>query len=221
MTSGGRRRPDCERHRAWLPAVAASAGTRAAQAAGRDDPTAAAHLDTCEACRSEAQELALLSFAVQRAWGPAQEIEPPAEAWPRLRERVGRRPVQLGRAASSVAGLALGAALTIGLLAPIGLGGARIGADPRVVLSETGFAPSTPGRFGTPEDLDERQWLLRQSRERFVLQGERRVAADEQLAPTVQEVRGPVLPRREQTRYAEDEHPSAVPPPAVPSMTVL
>jgi len=222
VTAGERRGPDCERHRTRLIAVAASAGTARAAAAGRDDPAAARHLDECATCRRVAQELALLSFAVQRAWGPAQDIEPPDDAWPRLRERVSRRPVQLGRAASSVAGLALGAALTIGLLAPIGLsGGARLGANPRAILSETGFAPSTPGLVGTPEDLDERKWLLRQSREPLVLQGGSDGPSGVPFIGLIQEAHGPVPPRREQMRYAEDEHPSVVPAPAVPSLTVL
>lgn len=221
MRLRGARRPDCERHRAWLVGVAAAALTPSAAAAARTDPGAARHLDHCGACRREAQDLALLSFAVQRAWRPAQAVEPPDDAWPRLRDRVSQKPVQRGRAASSIAGVALGAALTFALLAPIGLtGGALLGADPRAVLSDTGVAPTTPGLFRTPEDLDERQWMLRQSRERLVLHGATGPDPVDQAAP-VHVTRGPLLPRREQMRYAEDEQPSAVRPPAVPSMTVL
>jgi hypothetical protein len=217
VTADSLRQAECARHRAAVIAVAAAAGTRTGLAPGSVDPAGARHLDDCAVCRNEAEQLALLSFAVQRAWRPAVDLEPSADAWPRLRDRVSRRPVQLGRAASSIAGLALGAALTIGLLAPIGLGGsARLGADPPTLLSETGIATSSPAVLRTPEERDEREWLLRQSRERLVVQA----AGAVQVAAPIQDVRGPVLPRREQMRYAEDEHTSAVPA-AVPSMTVL
>lgn len=217
MTRDARRGADCARYRAALVAVATAAGSRAGTSPGGVDPDGARHLDQCTACRNEAQELALLSFAVQRVWHPAQDIEPPADAWPRLRERVSRRPVGLGRAASSIAGLALGAGLTIGLLAPIGLGGgARLGGESAVVLSETGFIQSPPAVLRTPEDRDERQWLLRQARERLIIQG----GAGAPDAAPVQETRGPLLPRREQMRYAEDDPAGAVPA-AVPPMTVL
>ena len=212
---------DCGRHRPLLAELAARTcgGARSAPLETPDGALDAArlHLERCESCRSETEALALVSFAVRRAWDAPPDLEPSPESWSRLRARVTRRGARLGWSASSVVGLALGTALTIGLIVPIGTGmGTRLGSDERLVLGETGYAALPPAAPRTPDERDERAWLIRQARERLVVQV---VQVEQEPAPQV--VRGPVLPRREQMRYTEREPRGPQTPPAVPPMTIL
>ena len=102
---------DCSRYRPWLGARAAASGGVPGHALELpDDLDLDAHLAACRACRTEVEELALLSFAIRRAWQDTGDLEPPADAWPKLRERVARpRPARrLAWAATSIAGAAIG-----------------------------------------------------------------------------------------------------------------
>jgi hypothetical protein len=200
MTTHDRRqdRESCGRHGAALVELAASAPLR-----GRDDGVAAddaatRHLENCRACRDDVESMALVSFAVRRAWDDGADVVPPEIAWPRLRARVTQREPGLGRLGSSLVGLALGAALAVGLVAPLGLQ-SRVATERGVVLSETGFHVVPLAAARTPEDGLERRWLRKLSSERPL------------AGPTVdvaQEPAGdggaPLVLRREQTRYAEE-----------------
>ncbi len=105
----------CRRHRAALleQAMLGDLG------AGAVDPLAYDHLVRCSACEAEVGVALRTRLALGRTWGDARTVEPPADAWPRLRARVERQPPPGSRAASSVLGLALGAGLSLALLLPI------------------------------------------------------------------------------------------------------
>jgi hypothetical protein len=213
---------DCSRFRPWLGARAAAASASPAVPpqvpAGLDVDR---HLAACRACRTEAEELALLSFAIRRAWQGAADLEPPADAWPRLRERVSR-PRPTGRlvwATTSMAGVAMGTALAIGLIAPLGM--AMPFADHgRAVVGEAGVDGAPPPIAPNPDDDFERQWLRLQLAERTRLADLTRP-----IAPVLAGAgapRGPLTPRREQMRYAEDPPPPhAAGPSSIPPMRAL
>lgn len=212
----------CGHHRPVLAELAAQTSGSAVPpmdtTAERARDAARAHLEQCRSCRQETEALALVSFAVRRAWRLPDDLEPSPEAWTRLRARVARRGPRLGWSASSVAGLALGTALAVGLIVPIGSGmGAPLGVEERLVLGETGFHAVPPAAARTPDEHEEGVWLIRQSRERLVIAVEPE-PDPKRLGPVEQ---GPVLPRREQMRYAEREPPGPQPEPAVPLMTIL
>ena len=48
-------------------------------------------LRTCERCRPEVEAILLGSWAVERAWQVARDVEPPETAWPKVRD-LARRP---------------------------------------------------------------------------------------------------------------------------------
>lgn len=209
----------CSTHRAGLAELVAASS-------GRDRPadlsaaarSAAAHAAVCEACRLEAEELTLVSFAVRRAWADADALEPPADAWPRLRARIVRRPPRRTWSASSVVGLAMGMALTIGLIAPMGVTIPFSDHD-RTVVGEAGVEGLALAVQPSPEEGMERQWLRLQLVERARLAEQTRHAPV--LAPAAPR-RGPLSPRREQMRYAEDPARDATAwLPSVPPMRVL
>lgn len=212
-------RRDCERHRPSLVELAASLGGPGHEAGepARREVGLDAHLETCAACRAEAEELALLSIAVRRAWSETDAVEPPPDAWPRLRARVAPatpRPLR-SRAASSVTGVAMAAALAIGLVAPLGAGPAW-STQARIVVDEGGLPFTRVPARHTSEDQAEQQWMARQAREPVV------ASVETAEAPTTVVDRRPLVPRREQTRYAED--PPRLddgPRPAIPAMTVI
>jgi len=77
-----------------------------------------AHVECCRACESALADLVLTGYAVRRAFGSAESVEPPADAWPRLRSRVVRRSPRLGFAGSSLSGLVIGAAVALVLVIP-------------------------------------------------------------------------------------------------------
>jgi hypothetical protein len=199
---------DCARYRAGLGARAALAGAEAVgerdpaiELRATDEPDLDRHLAACRACRTEVEELALLSFAIRRAWRETGDLEPPADAWARLSERVSTpRPARrLTWAASSLAGLAMGTALAIGLIAP--LGAAKMwGGDARVVVNEAGAASPRTMAARSSDDLVELDWMRAREDTDVVGVGHSRLDAIAAAGPRA--VFATV--RREQSRYAED-----------------
>jgi hypothetical protein len=208
---------DCARHRPWLAARAARTGAEPAcapEVPAEVDLDLDRHLAACRACRTEVEELALLSFAIRRAWREMDDHEPPADAWLRLRERVSRPGPsrRLAWAASSIAGVALGTALAIGLIVPLGMADGLHGASR--VVDESG-SPATPGTVTrTSEDRAELSWLRAHGATDVVGVGYSGIDGIPATGPRA--VFATV--RREQSRYAEDrwdERPpgaAAVPP---------
>ena len=87
---------------------------------------ALAHLDGCARCTDAIESTMLTIIALRRLGSEAAIAEPRADAWPRLRVRIeawSRRP----RVMSPVAGIAMSAALVVGLVLPLRLGGTAAG----------------------------------------------------------------------------------------------
>ena len=109
------RRP-CADHRAvlldWVDRRGTGAGTR----------RALDHLARCTACERELAGVALAIVALRRMEAGLQAIEPPPDAWLRLRARL-ERPVDPWRWRASLGGLATSAMLVGVLVLPVTLGG--------------------------------------------------------------------------------------------------
>lgn len=79
---------------------------------------ALAHLDRCRRCEAELGSTLLAIHALRRVLGEAARVDPPAEAWDRLRVRVQRPVAGVWQARTAVAGLAASAALVTALVGP-------------------------------------------------------------------------------------------------------
>ncbi len=94
----------------------------------RSDATAPAlaHLERCRSCERELAETALTITALRRLQLEVQRLEPPPDAWPRLRARVAK-PADPWRGRAALGGLATSALLVSVLVLPVTLGvpGAR------------------------------------------------------------------------------------------------
>lgn len=119
---------NCSRHRAPLVDFVDRGEV------GPGTAAALAHLDRCARCTDAIEATMLTITALRRLGGEAAAVEPPADAWPRLRLRIERwrRP---SRFMSPVAGLAVSTAMVVVLVVPLRLGGslARPGASPTAI----------------------------------------------------------------------------------------
>jgi hypothetical protein len=106
------RATDCGPHRAALAAFA--------ERAERDASTVAAfaHLERCRRCEAELAETLLTVQAVRRVLGEARSVDPPPDAWLRLRRRVQRPVAGAWAARASLAGVLVGAGLVAALIGP-------------------------------------------------------------------------------------------------------
>jgi anti-sigma factor RsiW len=87
---------------------------------------ALAHLDRCIRCTEVVESTIVTVTALRRMGDEAAGVEPPPDAWPRLRIRIEgwrRRPVVM----SPLAGLAMSFAIVAVLVLPVRLGGTLIG----------------------------------------------------------------------------------------------
>lgn len=110
------RRP-CVDHRAALIDFVDRRDLGPATAAALD------HLDRCRSCEAELSGIALAIAALRRLHGDVQRVEPPADAWLRLRARV-ERPAEVWRWRTTLAGLTASALLVAVLVAPVSFGSA-------------------------------------------------------------------------------------------------
>jgi anti-sigma factor RsiW len=93
---------------------------------GPDTAAALAHLDRCTRCTEMVESTILTITALRRLGDDASGIEPPSDAWPRLRVRITgwrRRPAMM----SPLAGLAMSFAIVAVLVLPVHLGATLIG----------------------------------------------------------------------------------------------
>lgn len=91
---------------------------------------ALAHLDRCGRCTEELEATVRTITALRRLGDEAGRVEPPADAWPRLRDRIERwQPAHRG-IVSMASGAAMSAALVAVLMATIPFGGGRPGSSP-------------------------------------------------------------------------------------------
>jgi hypothetical protein len=106
----------CRRHRSALLDFASSGSARAATAAALD------HLDRCDRCLAELESTSLAVAALRRIGSEVEQVEPPADAWPQLRERVVRRRAPRMAFMSPVAGMAMSIAIVaVSVLGSAGL----------------------------------------------------------------------------------------------------
>ena len=97
----------CRRHRSALLDFAVG-GLR-----GPGTPAALDHLDTCTRCRAEIEATVLAAAALRRLATDVSTAEPSSDAWPRLRDRVARRPAARLGFMSPVAGMAISLAIVV------------------------------------------------------------------------------------------------------------
>ena len=76
------------------------------------------HLDRCRGCEWDLEATALAVAALRRLHREARVVEPPADAWERLRARVERPRAAVWRWRTTLAGLAVGAGLVATIIAP-------------------------------------------------------------------------------------------------------
>jgi hypothetical protein len=133
----------CRRHRpALLDFVAGGE-------AGPTTPAALAHLDRCDRCLAELESTSLTIAALRRLGTELADVEPPADAWPRLRTKVVRWRAPRFPIMSPVAGMAMSLAIVVATV----LGGPGL----------PGSAPESPG-FAQPGPAEtigpvEEAWL--------------------------------------------------------------
>jgi hypothetical protein len=134
---------DCRRHRPALLDFVAG---------GEAGPTTAAaltHLDRCDRCLAELETTSLTVAALRRLGTELADVEPPADAWPRLRTTVNRWQAPRFPLMSPVAGMAMSLAIVVATV----LGGPGL---PGSTPESAGFAP-----FGPAETIGpvEEAWL--------------------------------------------------------------
>jgi hypothetical protein len=117
----------CSRHRPILIDFIDHGEVRPATGA------ALAHLDRCARCTEFVEGTVLTITALRRIGADAARVEPPDDAWPRLRDRIRqwqRRPAMM----SPVAGVAMSFALVAVLVLPIRFAGGTI-VDPTIATT--------------------------------------------------------------------------------------
>lgn len=85
---------------------------------------ALAHLDRCQTCTDQLETTVMAITALRRIGDEAARVEPPPDAWPRLRARLDRwRPLRWA-IMSPTAGTVMGLAIVAILVIPLRVGGA-------------------------------------------------------------------------------------------------
>ncbi|HEX8938954.1 MAG TPA: hypothetical protein VF763_02225 [Candidatus Limnocylindrales bacterium] len=147
------RRADCQAHQAALLDFVDR------RASGPGVEVALRHLERCGACEEDLAATASVIAALHRLWAETQAVEPPTDAWPRLRERVARQAVRRWQP-GTLSGLVAGAGLVLALIVPSGLSLAPQGdlSDADAAASPTSLvhatAPSLLARL--PANMDRR-----------------------------------------------------------------
>ena len=116
---------------------------------------ALAHLDRCTRCTEIVEGTMLTITALRRMGDEAATVEPPADAWPRLRIRIQgwhRRPAVM----SPLAGAAMSFAIVAVLVLPIRLGGSGF-VDPTVAATPGSDRSVSPAERATEEAFMARQ----------------------------------------------------------------
>lgn len=121
------------------------------------------HLDRCRSCTSDLEATARAITALRRLRAEASRLEPPDDAWARLRARVDRPRGQLWRWRTSLGGLVVGAGLAAALVAPAGIWSRQ-----PLVIQETGFDPAFSAALRVAEQRAESDWLQQQRLVRII-----------------------------------------------------
>jgi hypothetical protein len=122
------------------------------------------HLDRCRSCEWELEATALAIAALRRMWSEASGLEPPEDAWSRLRARIDRPRGPLWRWRTSLGGLMVGAGLAAALVAPAG-----IWTRQPAVIQESGFDPAFSAALRLAEQRAESDWLRQQRLVRVIV----------------------------------------------------
>lgn len=119
-----------------------------------DTTLAFAHLDRCDRCTVELETTVLAITALRRLGDDVAEVEPSADAWPRLRARLDRWRRARRVVMSPTAGMVMSVAIVAVLIAPLRIRGA---------IESTGATAAPVDR--NPVSLNERRveadYLLR------------------------------------------------------------
>jgi hypothetical protein len=102
----------CSTHRAALAAFAERSER------GLETGPAFEHLDRCRRCQADLTELLLTVHAVRRTLADAGTVEPPPDAWVRLRSRVQGPVASAWGMRSTLASAVVGAGLVAALIGP-------------------------------------------------------------------------------------------------------
>lgn len=126
----------CSRHRPLLVDFVDRGEVRPGTAA------ALAHLDRCAHCTEAIEATILTITALRRLGDMARNVEPPDDAWPRLRARIQalgpRRPAVM----SPIAGIAMSFAIVAVLIVPFRLGGGSLlGSAASPTIERSGASP--------------------------------------------------------------------------------
>jgi hypothetical protein len=131
----------CARHRSALVDFVDHAEIGAATGA------ALAHLDRCSRCTADLEAIVQTITALRRLGDEAGRIEPEADAWPRLRDRLTRWRPSSWRIMTPLAGSAMSLALVALLIVPLRFG-ASAGGTPSSnsdrISPSAGIVTSTP-----------------------------------------------------------------------------
>lgn len=136
----------CARHRSALVDFVDHAEIGPATA------SALAHLDRCGRCTADLEAIVLTITALRRLGDEAARIEPAADAWPRLRNRLTRWRPASWRIMQPLAGTAMSLALVAVLIVPL-----RFGASTGEPASTTDRLSPSAGLTSTPLNAADRR----------------------------------------------------------------
>lgn len=138
----------CGRHRAALVDFVDRAEI------GPSTGAALNHLDRCERCTSELESTVLAITALRRLGEEAAGVEPPADAWPRLRARIDRWRARRWLVMSPTLGTAMSALLVAVIVGPLQFGDSNLAAS-------AASAPEERGRVSIEERRAEAAYIAR------------------------------------------------------------
>jgi hypothetical protein len=138
----------CARHRSALVDFVDHAEIRPATSA------ALAHLDRCTRCTADLEALVQTITALRRLGDEAGRVEPEADAWPRLRDRLTRWRPSSWRIMTPLAGSAMSLALVALLIVPLRFGGSS---DDAVSSNSDRLSPSAGVLTSTSVSAADRQ----------------------------------------------------------------
>lgn len=115
---------------------------------------ALAHLDRCDRCTGDLEATVLTITALRRLGEDVARIEPPADAWPRLRDRIDRWRPRRWLVMSPTIGTVMSALLVAVIVGPLQFGSANLAAT-------AASAPEERGRVSPEERRAEAAYIAR------------------------------------------------------------
>jgi anti-sigma factor RsiW len=109
---------------------------------GPDTGAALGHLDQCPRCTAELEAIVLTITALHRIGDEAGRLEPAADAWPRLEDRLTRWRPARWKIMSPIAGVGMSLALVAVLVVPLQFGAIRGASAPSPNLDRVVPSPA-------------------------------------------------------------------------------